>query len=305
MKTPIFSLHNLFTIPFAGFVLIFAFILQSCEKDEYINRHKTLEPAAATENEGIKATFDARTYLATLQFDGTDNLDGGEAAFPISFRFNTTQDANGDGKKDVEDNLENSIRFKIGSNLYGTGRTGLTNRGPNNQKPAVYFHIATQGVYTVYQYWYYYPDNDWVNDHEHDWEKVFVYTQSATPKYVKISSHDNFPTYSWANVPKSGTHPTLGVDGGSHAFKTSSEDGVRITWEGKITKNGGRLDSGDGQTYAWAIYSNDSGVTSVSTYTQSPSTFYYGDPYYLLQKELGDGRDAPWKRAEWNSPPAP
>ena len=32
---------------------------------------------------------------------------------------------------------------------------------------------------------------------------------------------------------------------------------------GKITKNNGRLDAGNGKTYAWKIYSNDSNVSSV------------------------------------------
>ncbi|MCD4696079.1 MAG: NPP1 family protein [Bacteroidales bacterium] len=244
------------------------------------------------------------TYLPTLTFDGKDYFDNGETTFPMSFRFNTSQDANSDGTKNVEDNLENSIRFKIGSSLYGTGRTGLSNRGPNNQKPAVYFHLSYEGVYTVYEYWYYYPDNDWVNDHEHDWEKVFVYVQGGTPKHILLSKHNNDEIKTWSDITKTGTHPVLGVEGGCHAFKTSGEDGVKITWEGKITKNNGNLDAGDGHTYAWTIYSNDA-VSGVVGYTESPDEFYYGDPYYSLQSELGDEREAPWERTEWNSPPAP
>lgn len=284
-------------------LLFVAFI--GCEKIEEIELPESNYRSSENDNVELRVTFNPRTYLQTRQFDGMDNFDSGETTFPMSFRFNTTQDANRDGRIDVEDNLENSIRFKIGENLYGTGRTGLANRGPNNQKPAVYFHKASQGDYVVYEYWYYYPDNDWINDHEHDWEKVFVYVKGTTPEYIKISSHNNFKTYKWSSIKKSGTHPILGVDGGSHAFKTSSEDGVKITWDGKITKNNGRLDAGNNKTYAWTIYSNDSNLSNVVAYTQSPNTFYYGDPYYFRQKELGDARDAPWKRTEWNSPPAP
>ncbi|MCD4791901.1 MAG: NPP1 family protein [Bacteroidales bacterium] len=290
-------------------VLCLFVILLSCKKnDELLLIQETEEQFSEneqSENMRLKASINAYTYLSTLKFDGKDWWDTGETNFPMSFRFNTTQDANGDGNKNVEDNLENSIRYKIGSNLYGTGRTGLSNRGPNNQKPAVYFHIAYAGVYTVYQYWYYYADNDWINDHEHDWEKVFVYVRGTTPEYIKISSHSDFTTYRWSKITKSGNHPILGVDGGSHAFKTSGEDGVQITYYGKITKNNGRLDSGDSKTYAWAIYSNAGNVSNVTGYTQSPNKFYYGDPYYLLQSEWGDERNSPWERTEWNNPPAP
>ena len=289
-------------------VLCLSVILLSCEKDEELQPQETEEQISENEQEENtrpKASIYAYTYLPTLKFDGKDWWDTGETNFPMSFRFNTSQDANGDGNKNVEDNLENSIRYKIGSSLYGTGRTGLSNRGPNNQKPAVYFHVAYTGVYTVYEYWYYYADNDWVNDHEHDWEKVFVYVQNGTPKYVLLSTHDDYDMKNWSEITKSGNNPDLGVNGGSHAYKTGSEDGVQITYYGKITKNNGRLDVGDGKTYAWAIYSNDSNVSGVSSYTQSPNDFYYGDSYYYLQSEWGDKRQSPWKRSEWNSPPAP
>lgn len=289
-------------------VLCLAVIMLSCEKEEELlpqETEKQLSENEQVENSKLKSIVSAYTYLPTLKFDGKDWWDTGETTFPMSFRFNTNQDANGDGSINVEDNLENSIRYKIGSSLYGTGRTGLSNRGPNNQKPAVYFHVATQGVYTVYQYWYYYADNDWVNDHEHDWEKVFVYVQNGTPKYVLLSTHNDYDMKNWNEITKSGNHPVLGVNGGSHAFKTGSEDGVQITYYGKITKNNGRLDAGDGKTYAWTIYSNDSNVSGVTGYSQLPDYFYYGDPYYSFQSEWGDKRQAPWKRSEWNSPPAP
>ncbi|HET6991176.1 MAG TPA: hypothetical protein VFJ43_07630 [Bacteroidia bacterium] len=90
-----------------------------------------------------------RYYLATLTFDKD------ETCFPQSFSFNTTQDANKDGKIDVEDNLENLVLYSIGNNISGTGRTGLKNRGPNDQRPAVYFHCDTAGIYQVYEYWFY------------------------------------------------------------------------------------------------------------------------------------------------------
>ena len=49
--------------------------------------------------------------------------------------------------------------------------------------------MLRNGGYTVLQYWYFYPMNDWrstfagVNDHEADWETISVYlvpTRTAT-----------------------------------------------------------------------------------------------------------------------------
>ena len=140
--------------------------------------------------------IDPHRFIATLQFDGGDFFDSGESNFPLVYTFNTSQDGNNDGQIDPDDALENLVERSIGNGIYGTGRTGLANRGPNDQRPAVYFHYVQRANYTVYQYWLYYADNNWLNDHEHDWEKYYVYVQDTTPLYVKISSHSSFNTYS-------------------------------------------------------------------------------------------------------------
>jgi len=65
--------------------------------------------------------------------------------------------------------------------------------------------VRTAG-YTVLQYWYFYPFNDWrstfygVNDHEADWETVTVYLvddpdahttpDGLRPAWVAASAHD-------------------------------------------------------------------------------------------------------------------
>lgn len=245
-------------------------------------------------------------YLPTLTFDGQDGFDTGEKSFPLAFNFNPSQDANQDGNINVEDNLENYIPYAIGSSLTGTGRTGLSNRGVNNQKPAVYFHYVQLDDYDVYEYWFYYADNDWLNDHEHDWEKMFVYEQNGQPLFVKISSHDSFNTHQWGNIQKDNNHPILGVDGGSHAFKTALEDGVKIRFNGEITKNGGQLGSGNNTTATWFIFSNVAPTIGSSLFSTSTTQFYYGDPYYSTNNnEIGDVRDAPWIRPEWNNPMNP
>lgn len=279
----------------------------SCSKENLmkpVNQNLVQNNASNAENKLV--VINPYTYLASLQFDGKDNFDTGERNFPQSFLFNTAQDANSDGNIDVEDNLENLIQYSIGSGLVGTGRTGLPFRGPNNQKPTVYFHIAYSGSYKVYEYWLYYADNDWLNDHEHDWEKYFVYELSGVPKYIKISTHNSFTSYAWSSVPKDYGHPFLKVDGGSHAMKITAEDGVKIKYNGYIKKNNGTLLSDNLQTIPYTIYSNDSGVSGAVLYLQTPNTFYFGDPQYSTNStEFGDARQAPWLRLEWGTPPNP
>src|ERR1700752_1473928 len=126
------------------FILLFGF------KKEISPNEKSI----ATEN----ATVNPTLYLATLTFDGNSFFDGGETNFPLSFSFNVSQDGNGDGKVDVEDNLENVVLYSIGNKITGEGRTGISSRGPNDQRPAIYFHCDTVGTYQVYEYWLYYAD---------------------------------------------------------------------------------------------------------------------------------------------------
>ncbi|WP_137939655.1 hypothetical protein [Chitinivorax sp. B] len=237
-------------------------------------------------------------YLATLSFDGKDYFDSGEKNFPHAFRF-TSYDGN------VEHNKENEVNFKIGDTITGTGSTGQPNRGPNDQRPAVYFHVSRAGKYEVYQYWLYYADNDWINNHEHDWEMYFVYLKDGKPSHLLVGSHYGNTFHKWEDIAKDDSHPIMGVDGGSHAMKLANEDGVKIRYDGQITKNNGRLDAGHGTTHSWMIYSNDPAI-GVTHYAQTPNTFYYGDPAWQSgNSEYSDPRPAPWIRPEWSNPPQP
>ncbi len=286
-------------------VLIFViglFILNGCDTRD-VGAGRLEDRLGDGLNKGV---IDPTLYLPTLRFDGTDWWDIGEQNFPQSFTFNTTQDGNGDGVVDTDDALENLVRFKIGSNIYGTGRTGLPNRGPNDQRPAVYFHVASSGSYVVYEYWFYYADNDWLNDHEHDWERYYIYFLDGVPVYIKVGWHNDFNTYSWDSFPKDDGHPRLKVDGGSHAMSDGDEDGVEIRYNGEINKRGGRLDEGDGKVIPWVIYSNDENTINTVAYTESPEVFNGGDPEYSTNwDEYGGGIDAPWARDIWDNPPSP
>jgi hypothetical protein len=220
------------------------------------------------------------TYLASLEFDGRDWFDKGEKSFPQPYRF-TSYD------QDIEHNKENYIPYAIGKNIYGAGSTGLTNRGANNQNPAVYFNHVQKGVYDIYQYWLYYADNDWLNDHEHDWEKYFVYLKNGQPTHILISQHNNNQIIPWVNIRKDQQHPLIGVDGGSHAMKNASEDGVKISFDGTITKNAGTLNQGAGQKLPWIIYSHQF-FEGTTNYTQQPDTFFMATLHTLaIRLSLG------------------
>ena len=93
--------------------------------------------------------------------------------------------------------------------------------------------VVRQDGWLVLQYWLFYPFNDWrsgffgANDHEADWETVFVYlseseTGEVNPEWVAYAAHD----YTGDNlrrrwddpeVEKVGEHPVVYVGAGSHA----------------------------------------------------------------------------------------
>ncbi|MDQ4075943.1 MAG: NPP1 family protein, partial [Chloroflexota bacterium] len=96
-----------------------------------------------------------------------------------------------------------------------------------------YGRVICEGGWIVLQYLFFYPMNNWrstfygANDHEADWEQVFVYLSQDTdgrlePCWVAYASHD----YSgddlrrrWDDplLVKEGTHPVIFVGAGSHA----------------------------------------------------------------------------------------
>jgi len=262
----------------------------------------------------ISQNIDPYKFLAALRFDDRYHdyfKSKREQVFPISFSFNILQDGNKNGIIDVEDACENVVQYSIGDSIYGTGRTGIAQRGPNDQRPAVYFHFCKCQDYDVYEYWLYYADNDYLNDHEHDWEKYFVYVKNGIPDYVYISHHNKFNLFSWAELPKEEGHIIIGVNGGSHAMGKRNKDGVKISYQGSISKNSGRLDVGDGDTFPWRIYTNDTNVIGEINYVQKPDCFFEGDPVYLnipmlsSNKEYKHCNKAPWMRIEWDKPPVP
>jgi hypothetical protein len=93
--------------------------------------------------------------------------------------------------------------------------------------------VLRQDGWIVLQYWLFYPFNDWrsgffgANDHEADWEKVFVYlseTESGEvrPEWVAYAAHnytgDNLRRrWDDPELERVGEHPVIYVGAGSHA----------------------------------------------------------------------------------------
>ena len=93
--------------------------------------------------------------------------------------------------------------------------------------------VVRQDGWMILQYWLFFPFNDWrsgffgANDHEADWETVFVYlseseTGEMSPEWVAYAAHDftgDNLRRRWDDpeVEKVGDHPVVYVGAGSHA----------------------------------------------------------------------------------------
>ena len=120
-----------------------------------------------------------------------------------------------DGDNDVENNREHWYS------------------GKGDRKPTTYLHSVKINEernkwIRVKEYWYYFPDNPWFNQHEHDWESCFLYylfdfSQKPRKKEllaVVLGYHHDFHFYKPSDLSFSGNRPIIYVDGGSHAFRT-------------------------------------------------------------------------------------
>jgi len=78
----------------------------------------------------------------------------------------------------------------------------------------------------VLQYWFFYPFNDFKNDHEGDWEMIQIILDKNTeiPESATYAYHDGGETFQWKDIDKiedkitgEKTHPKVFVARGSHA----------------------------------------------------------------------------------------
>src|ERR671913_317341 len=95
--------------------------------------------------------------------------------------------------------------------------------------------VVRQDGWIVLQYWLFYPFNDWrsnffgANDHEADWEKVFVYLSESEsgeilPEWVAYAAHEEAGDrlrrrWDDPELEKIGEHPVVYVCAGSHASR--------------------------------------------------------------------------------------
>jgi len=243
-------------------------------------------------------------YLPTLTFQEGGFIRTPEKSFPVAYDFNTIQDSNNDGLVNAEDNLENLILFAIGPNIKGVGRTGLTNRGPNNQGPAVYFNYIETYSHNVYQYWYYYGENSHLENHEHDWESIFIYERDTIPVIVQVTSYGKLKNYNWTEFQQDEGHIVLGVRRGDHSFVTKPKNGVAIRWNGEVNSQDGFLRHGHNKLYPWRIFSSIKSLDDCIYFDiNETKKFYYGDQSYPRSgAEMDLPRKAPWKRRRWSKP---
>lgn len=97
-----------------------------------------------------------------------------------------------------------------------------------------YGRVVREGGWIALHYLFFYPMNDWrsgfhgVNDHEADWEQVFVYLadrgedEEPEPRWVAYASHDfqgDDLRRRWDDplLHREGEHPVIFVGAGSHA----------------------------------------------------------------------------------------
>lgn len=258
----------------------------------------------AQEKERRNEIVDPMKYLPTLTFGEKGFLKVAEKNFPISIYFNQDQDGNADGKINVEDNIENLVLYSIGKNIYGTGRTGIENRGPNDQSPSIYFNYAETFSHNVYQYWYYYGENSHLENHEHDWESVFVFEKDTLPVIIQVTSFGKLVNYKWSDFKLDEGHIVLGVRRGDHSFTNRPKDGVAIRYNGEIHAQEGILLNGNNEHIPWTIYSSKKYIKNAIFFDETRTTkFYYGDIAYPRSgSEMDKGRKAPWRRRRWRKP---
>lgn len=102
-----------------------------------------------------------------------------------------------------------------------------------NEEYCYYGRVVRQNEWTVLQYWFFYPFNNWrsgfygANDHEADWEMICVYLShmqegEIQPEWIAYASHDFYGDdlrrrWDDPELEKIGEHPVVYAGAGSHA----------------------------------------------------------------------------------------
>jgi hypothetical protein len=175
--------------------------------------------------------------------------------------------------------------------------------------------VLRQDGWIVLQYWLFYPFNDWrsgffgANDHEADWEKVFVFLSEdesgeARPAWTAYAAHnytgDNLRRrWDDPEVEKVGEHPVIYVAAGSHASYYAAGEylteldlplpaplaravrSVRAFWRRRLGQYAGRDAGGSGYFHIpFVDYARGDGLTI------GPGQDREWDPPRLMQEPL-------------------
>jgi hypothetical protein len=73
------------------------------------------------------------------------------------------------------------------SSLYNSNAGNASGHPGRYYKSTTYAHLFWCDSLPVVQYWFFYPFNDWVNNHEGDWEHINVVMTSADPGLAGVS----------------------------------------------------------------------------------------------------------------------
>ena len=124
-------------------------------------------------------------------------------------------------------------RGRVPGSTAAAGRAAYTRILAEDEHYSYHGRVLRQDGWVILQYWFFYAFNDWrsgffgANDHEADWEKVFVYLSESpsgevAPEWAAYSSHDyegDVLRRRWDDpeLEKVGEHPVVYVCAGSHS----------------------------------------------------------------------------------------
>jgi hypothetical protein len=124
-------------------------------------------------------------------------------------------------------------RGRVPGSTAAAGRVAYSRILEENEQYRYHGRVVKQDGWTVLQYWFFYAFNDWrsgffgANDHEADWEKVFVYlsespSKELVPQWTAYSSHEyegDILRRRWDDpeLETVSEHPVVHVCAGSHS----------------------------------------------------------------------------------------
>ena len=86
--------------------------------------------------------------------------------------------------------------------------------------PTVYyrvFHDPKQENAFAIQYWFFYFYNDWVKNHDADWETITIFLDKDTnPVEAVYSTHNEANRHSWSMIKINDEHPIVYISNGGH-----------------------------------------------------------------------------------------